>query len=142
VERVGRVVARTLRAIDDPYTQLLGQLGDLRSAGIQDLGDADLRHEDRARDAGIGLRDPAHPVPLLPSVEHFLIAGSVAADPLLGKLFGDALVPVPSATAEGCFDANRPIPPTHVRTIPRVAHPKLAHHPEVYAQLCRWLETP
>ncbi|MBS2028505.1 MAG: alpha/beta hydrolase [Deltaproteobacteria bacterium] len=142
VERAGRVVARTLRAIPDPYTQLLGQLGDLRSAGIRDLGDADLRHEDRVREAGLMLRDPAHPVPLLASVEHFLIAGSLSADPRLAMLFGDALVPVPSATGDGCFHANQPLPPSHVHLIRGVAHPRLAHHPEVYAQLRRWLEAP
>ena len=142
VERAGRVVARTLRAIPDPYTQLLGQLGDLRSAGIRDLGDADLRHEDRARKAGLWLRDPAHPVPLLADMQHFLIAGSLSADPRLAMLFGDAMVPVPSATADGCFDASQPLPPSHVHLIHGVAHPMLTHHPEVYAQLRRWLEAP
>src|SRR6185436_16834441 len=51
-ERVGRLVAKLLQAIPDPYTRLVGSLSDLRSAGVKNLGDADLRHEDRASVSG------------------------------------------------------------------------------------------
>jgi triacylglycerol lipase len=83
LERVGRVVAKLLRAVPDPYTRLVADIGDLRSAGIKDLGE--------------GLRDAHHPVPLLPEIEHFLVAASLS-DPWLATLFGDALVPLSSAT--------------------------------------------
>ena len=41
LERAGRTIAKVLRAIDDPYTRLVGELADLRSDGVKDLGDAD-----------------------------------------------------------------------------------------------------
>lgn len=141
LERVGRVVARLLRSIDDPYTQLCADLGDLRSDGIKDLGDADLRHEDRARRrCTVTLRDPRHPVPLLPGIQHYLVAGAIARDPRLALLFGDALVPVRSGTDGACADgASLALPPDHVRVLGGVAHLALAHHPDVYAQLQEWL---
>ena len=81
LERVGRVIAKLLRAVPDPYAQLAAQLAELRSDGVKDLGDADLRHQDRARgQPRIGLRDPRHPVPLLPELQHYLIAGSLSTD--------------------------------------------------------------
>jgi pimeloyl-ACP methyl ester carboxylesterase len=42
-ERLGRVVTRVLGAIPDPYTRLIADIANLRSAGVKDLGDADLR---------------------------------------------------------------------------------------------------
>ena len=112
LERVGRVVAKLLQTIDDPYTQLIGQLANLRSEGIKDLG------------------DPSHPVPLLPSIQHFLLAGTISEEPWIAQLFGDAMVPVSSAT-DGLLTA---------KIIPGVLHVPLAHHPLVYAALAQWCE--
>ncbi len=69
LERVEpRRLRKVLRNIDDPYTRLVGELADLRSDGVKDLGNADLRHEDRApRAEAFRLRDARHPVPLLRS---------------------------------------------------------------------------
>lgn len=140
MERVGRVVARLLRTIDDPYTRLVAQLGDLRSAAIKDLGDADLRHEDRARaHRGLSLRDIEHPVPLLPHIQHLLIAGSLA-DPAMAALFGDGIVPVTSATWSGSSRSSGSSLAT-IKTFPGIAHPSLARHPEVGAEILRWCES-
>ena len=109
MEKVGRVVAQVLHAVPDPYTQLVGQIADLRSTGIKDLGDAKLS-------------DAHHPVPLLPGIRHVLIAGTVHESPLLAALFGDTVVPLSSAT-QGLLDAH---------IIPGVTHMALAHHPLVY----------
>ena len=68
LERLGRGLVRLLRRIDEPTVQLAGRLGELRSAGIRDLGEA------------LG-------GPLPPGIEHHLIAG--------GR---DGMVPVGSAT--------------------------------------------
>ena len=70
LERIGRVISSVLRAVDDPYTRLISDIADLRSDGLKDLGDADLRHEDRGPKplaSTVPLRDARHPVPLLPS---------------------------------------------------------------------------
>ncbi len=138
-ERAGRFVTKVLAAIDDPYTRLIAEIGDLRSDGVKDLGHADLRHEDRALAAS--LRDPRHPVPLLCGIAHHLVAGSMAVDPRLAFLFGDAVVPVSSATfAVRGAAADALLPADRVKVLPGVSHLGLAHHPDVYAQLRRWCE--
>ncbi|MGH7272511.1 MAG: esterase/lipase family protein, partial [Polyangiaceae bacterium] len=141
LERVGRVVARVLRSVDDPYTRLIAEIADLRSDGIKDLGDAALRHEDRDRSGPrVSLMDPAHPVPLLPEIRHYLVAGSISEDPWLAWLFGDALVPVASATgghARGAEGAAA-LPSGHVRVMPGISHLRIAHEPAVYELIRQW----
>jgi triacylglycerol lipase len=141
LERVGRMVAKVLRAIDDPYTRLVGQLADLRSDGVKDLGDADLRHEDRSHKAGrrFDLRDAEHPVPLLPEINHYLVAGSLSEDPVgLAALFGDALVSVRSATY-GLVDPTCDVlPPSHVKILGGLSHIMLARDPRVYEVIREW----
>ena len=140
MERVGRVVAKLLRAVDDPYTQLAAELADLRSDGVKDLGDADLRQEDRARRLPrMSLRDPRHPVPLLASIKHFLVAGSLSTDARLASLFGDSIVPLRSATDGSCIDAATfALPPDHVRIVSGASHVALAHDARVYEHLKEW----
>jgi triacylglycerol lipase len=136
LERYGRVLARLLNSIDDPYTQLFGQLSDLRSDGVKDLGDADLRHVDRERRlARVALRDPEHPVPLLPGIRHYLCAATLANDAWLVALFGDAIVPLASAT-----NGVTPLPQDHVHVIPGMHHVGLAHDPRVYERLLAWCQ--
>jgi triacylglycerol lipase len=111
LERVGRGVARVLGAIDDPYTRLIAQVGDLRSDGIKDLGDR-------------------HPAALAAGVAHHLIAGTVASARLLAAVLGDGLVPLPSAI-DGA-------PPERIAILPGVGHLALAHHPAVYDRIRAW----
>lgn len=118
-ERAGRTFTRLLRLVPDPYAELVADVGDLRSRGIKDLG------------------DPCHPFPLLPSIEHHLVAGFL--DPRIATLFGDALVPLASGTNGTCADLAA-IPPEHVKIMPGVAHMALAHSPDVYAHLRAWCE--
>ncbi len=141
-ERAGRVLTRVLHLVPDPVTRLVGDLGDLRSDGIKDLGDADLRHEDRARRrVSFALRDPRHPVPLLPGIQHFLIAGALLDDPWVGSIVGDSIVPLSSATNGGCTNAqSAALPPSHVKVLRGRAHMKLAQDPDAYAQIRAWCE--
>lgn len=140
-ERLGRVVARVLRAIPDPYTRLVGEIGDLRSAGIKDLGDADLRHEDRAAVSGrLSLRDPHHPVPLLPAIRHALVAGTLSGDPNFAAFFGDSIVPVTSATAYVHSGETSPLDPGNVKVLPGRSHLDLAHDAEVYDFIRKFCE--
>lgn len=142
-ERAGRVVAKVLRAIPDPYTRLIAQLGDLRSAGVKDLGDAALRAEDRGSGLARAFRAPSHPVPLLAQIRHYLIAGQMSADPRLALLFGDAIVPVQSAT-HGALSAaaNELLPERRVKVLRGLSHLALAHDPAVYAQIKAFCEEP
>jgi pimeloyl-ACP methyl ester carboxylesterase len=141
LERAGRVLTKLLAAIPDPYTRLAAQIGDLRSDGIKDLGDADLRDEDRARRRPrFALRDARHPVPLLPSIRHHLVAGSIVVDPRLAFVFGDPMVPLPSATDGACATLDTlALPPQNVKVLPGVGHMALARHPEVWAQIREWI---
>lgn len=142
LERLGRVVARLLESVNDPVTRLVAQIAQLRSDGLKDLGDADLRHEDRARRVvSVALRDRAHPVPMLPGIAHYLVAGSVSPEPWLAALFGDAIVPVHSAT-DGRTPGAPPesLPAAHVAFFPGIPHLALAHHPDVYARIRAWHE--
>jgi triacylglycerol lipase len=137
LERVSRAVARLLRTIDDPYTRLIAKIADLRSDGLKDLGDADLRHEDRAA-RGARLRDPHHPVPLLPEIQHYLVAGALSESPWLATLFGDSVVPVRSATA-GLVDlTSGALPPSHVKILDGMSHLMLARDPQVYDAIREW----
>lgn len=139
-ERAGRILARVLGSVPDPVTQLIGDIANLRSDGVKDLGDADLRHEDRARRDWTALKDRHHPVPLLPGIRHHLLAGSVAMDTALSALFGDSVVPLGSAT-NGAMRAveKQALAPEHVKILAGINHMGLAHHPHVYAQLRAWL---
>jgi pimeloyl-ACP methyl ester carboxylesterase len=135
VERAGRWASGLLRTADGPYTRLLADLGDLRSDGIKDLGDADLRHRDRAqRRRGVRPAGWRHPVALPGDIAHCLVAGESSRDGRLGALV-DALVPVASATA-----ADGSLAPAEVRVLRGVGHLELARHPAVYALIREWCE--
>jgi pimeloyl-ACP methyl ester carboxylesterase len=142
LERAGRTLTKVLRAVGDPYARLVAEIGDLRSLGMKDLGDANLRHEDRAPGrADLALRDARHPVPLLPSIQHYLVAGSLAVHPQLAALFGDALVPLASGTnGLRASSGTLALPPGHVKVLADMGHMTLAHHPHVYAQIREWCE--
>jgi len=140
-ERMGRAVSALLRKIDDPYTRLVSELSDLRSQGIRDLGDAHLHDPDAAPAfAPYSLREPQHPLPLLPSIRHHLIAGSLTAD-AMAWLFGDAVVPLSSASWKTTV-ANEALAADRVKVLPGLNHLVLAHHEDVYSQLKSWLEEP
>lgn len=143
-ERLGRVVSKLAALVPDPFVRLAAQIGDLRSDGIKDLGDADLRHEDRERrHAGLSLRDPKHPVPLLPGIEHYMVAGALSTDPRLAMFFGDALVPMPSGTnGLRAQPGTLALPPRHVKVFAGTSHMTLAHDPHVYEQIRSWCEEP
>jgi pimeloyl-ACP methyl ester carboxylesterase len=145
LERAGRWVARLLQTIDDPYTRVIAEIANVRSDGLKDLGDAHLRHEDRlaAIAGGVSLRDARHPVPLLPSIRHYLIAGTLlrAPESWLGALFGDALVPLSSATDGACTGATRlAIPPAHVKLMPGLGHLDLPRSDTVYETIRAFCE--
>lgn len=136
-ERMGRAVSALLRAIDDPYTRLVSELSDLRSQGIRDLGDAHL-HDEAAPFSAWSLREPQHPLPLLPSIQHHLIAGTLAGDDPLTWLLGDSIVPLTSAAWRTREPSSLPI--DRVKILGGLNHIMLAHHDAVYAQLRAWLE--
>jgi pimeloyl-ACP methyl ester carboxylesterase len=140
LERGGRVVSKILTAIPDPYTKLLAEIADLRSEGLQDLGDAELRHEDRARrKKTFELTDVEHPVPMLKSMRHYLVAGALSTEPWLQKIFGDSIVPLSSAT-NGSIAKGAVLPPDHVKIVAGTSHVDLARSLDVYAHVLAFAE--
>jgi pimeloyl-ACP methyl ester carboxylesterase len=139
-ERLGKLTSSVLASIPNAYTQLISEIANLRSDGIQDLAHASLRQEDRSivRNPW-DLRDARHPVPFLPNIEHHVIAGSLFVDPRLAFLFGDSVVPITSATYKG--QALEILPPERVHILPGLSHIGLAHDPEVYQQIKVILES-
>lgn len=141
-ERAGRIVARILNAIDDPYTRLIADISNLRSAGVKGLGDAHVHDPYATPPSTTSLRDEQHPVPLLPGIRHHLIAGSLRMDPITARLFGDSLVPVHSATY-GRYDPRRSTEsPERIAVVHGTDHITLAHSESVYAYIKTWCEEP
>ena len=142
LERFGNALTWALGRIPNPYTRLVADIVNLRSSGVKDLRYGSLRHEDwEGADADALLQNRRHPVPLLPHVRHHLVAGTLVDDPLVAVLFGDALVPLPSATGRAeAHHRSAIFPQEHVRVLPSFDHLSLAHHPAVYARLRAWCE--
>lgn len=142
LERFGNVLTWALARIPTPYTQLAADIVNLRSSGVKDLRYGSLRREDwEGADADALLQNRRHPVPLLPHIRHHLIAGTLFEDALTPLLFGDVLVPLPSAAGRAEPRHRSAIfPQEHVHVLPSFDHVRLAHDPEVYAKVRAFCE--
>jgi len=127
-----------------PFARSLSHLGTARSAGIKDLRHGNLLEEDWQRcDQETTIGDHRRPVPLLPGVRHCLGAASLeqpgSVSPVAGMV-GDLLVRVPSATGVHDEPARTlDVPPAQRRVFMGMNHFDLLSHPEVWAQVERWL---
>lgn len=131
LERLGRVVTWTLRTIPHPITRLIADVGDLRSAGVKDLGRGRIVKEQRgSADPASLLENPHHPLPLLPGIRHHLIVGTLTSPEraVVNLLFGDGIVPMWSAS-------GATLDPTRVTVVPGVGHLAIAHDDAVWAAL-------
>lgn len=111
LEKAGRLATSVMQAIDDPVVRLVGDIADVRSRAVKDLGRGDIVED-------------AATVPLDEDIDHYLVAGTLPG-PL--ALFGDGLVRVPSAT-DGALRTN-------IGVFPGRHHMALLHDEEVY----RWI---
>lgn len=113
-----------------PYSMPLTRLSRARSAGI-----TDLRHGTISTDE--------HSVPLPSGVKCYAAAAVLSAErgPLSDRLVGDGLVPLDSALGRH-RDINRSlkIPKSRQWVGFGLGHRDLLCHPDVYAQLRRWLQ--
>ncbi len=133
LERAGNALQTALGL--SPWTAPFVRLGQLRSAGIQDLrhGLCDATQVSGKRSQ---LQLPAH-------IRAYAVAGStqtVRSGSRHPHLRGDGLVPVRSALGEHP-DAQRALhlPAAHRLLVERTGHLELLSSPQVYAQLQRWL---
>jgi pimeloyl-ACP methyl ester carboxylesterase len=141
LEQAAHRAAAALHAL--PETRMLSGFLRRRSAGIRDLRHGSLVDEDwRGRDPEALRAVACKEVPLLPWATHCFVSATLTRDPKhpLGRLLGDILVLVPSATGKG---KTRRIPfrDEHGHHVGGTHHLALLNHPEVYEQLRGWLAT-
>jgi pimeloyl-ACP methyl ester carboxylesterase len=141
LEKGGNLLAAALRW--SPYTDPLGLLGRVRSAGIKDLRYGNLCDEDwQGRDPDAVARDPRRPLPLLPEVDTYLAAATLAregSDPRVDPI-GDGLVRTASALGQHA-DARRrlEVPPERSHVFYGMGHLELMHSPTVHEKVVEWL---
>lgn len=144
LERLGNVLTWTLDKINHPITAVVADVVNLRSEGVKDLRYGNLRREDwEGKDADDLLQNHRHPTPLLASIRHHLVVGTLSRDVTSTILFGDVLVPVKSAAGLAKPADRAPIfPQEHVAIMPGRNHLQLAHDEAVYEHLLAWCKEP
>ena len=124
-----------------PETRMLANLLRRRSAGIRDLRQGSLVDEDwRDRDPDALRAAACKEVPLLACATHCFVSATITRSPQhpLGRLLGDTLVLVPSASGQG-RTRRIPFQAEHGHHVAPAHHLALLNHPEVYARLRDWL---
>jgi pimeloyl-ACP methyl ester carboxylesterase len=127
-----------------PETRMLANLLRRRSAGIRDLRHGSLVDEDwRGRDPDALRTAACKEVPLLPGATHCFVSATITRSPHhpVGRLLGDTLVLVPSATGRG-RTRRIPFEAEHGHHVSPAHHLALLNHPEVYERLRVWLASP
>jgi pimeloyl-ACP methyl ester carboxylesterase len=123
-----------------PETRALSTLLNARSAGIKDLRYGACVEEDwrDCADPDEFLRDRCTEVPFLPGV-HYYFVGAALGGPA-GRVLGDLLVRIPSASGRGTGRGRRiPFEADHGHELTGLTHFDLLNHPAVYAQIRSWL---
>jgi pimeloyl-ACP methyl ester carboxylesterase len=139
LEKAANIAAWCLGLTD--ITQPLALLLNRRSAGIKDLRFGSLCDEDwQSTDLDALLAGRTSDVPLLEGAAHYFVAATVTRDPRhpLGVAVGDLLVREPSASGGGHLRRAR-FPLEDGRHFGPMNHLDLLNHPDVYAQMRRWL---
>lgn len=125
-----------------PETAPIAKLVNLRAAGVKDLRFGALLREDwDGTDPDALGRDTAGDVHHLTSAQHFCVSSNLGAteDHLLGRLFGDVLVPPSSADGSGRSARRSPLAFDDAAHFAGLSHFDLLNHPAVYARLRAWL---
>lgn len=125
LEKLGGAVSRMLKAIGVAHTDLIADVIDLRSRGIQEL-----RHGFAPAGGGASL-------PLAAGIAHHFVVGGLGPTEahVATALLGDAMVRVSSAA--GGLSAGPARSGCDVRFFPRVGHLALARNAEVYEWIRR-----
>ena len=141
LERAGNIVDVLLGST--PFTVPLARLGQLRSAGITDLRFGCVVDEDwHGHDRFHRKPDSRRRVPLPEGVACYAIAATTAAKRslLADRLIGDGLVPLHSALGHHRDPKRRlDFPKSSLCIVYQTSHMALLNHPEVAAQMLRWL---
>ena len=124
-----------------PETRALAAFLRRRSAGIRDLRQGSLVDEDwRGRDPDALRAAACQEVPLLEGVTHCFVSATVtrSARHPVGRLVGDTLVLVPSASGRG-RTRRIPFEEEYGAHVGGTHHLALLNHPAVYERLRGWL---
>lgn len=141
LEKASNALASVLGFFDTPGTQVPAKILNARSRGIKDLRfgyTVDEEWKDLPADAF--LADNRSDVPFVDSALYCFVASTLTRDPNhpVGQLIGDVLVRLPSAAGLTPEPARRL--PFHIgRVFGGLNHFELANHPDVYAEIRRWL---
>ncbi|RMI27881.1 esterase/lipase family protein [Nocardia stercoris] len=123
-----------------PETRPFARLLRRRSAGIRDLRHAALVESDwDGVDPEALSRPPVTELPPLPGSAYYYVGATLTENPehLVGKLIGDGLVRVASATGSG---GTHEIEFAVAALLPGAHHLALLNHPTVYHYLLEWLK--
>jgi len=111
-----------------------------QSAGVLDLLHGSYGEPEGSGEGGVD-EPAAHELPLLPNVEHYVVAASMAQNVQhpLGRIFAEALN-APWAPKDGRLAAwVQSLAGRRARVFTGMSHLSLVNHPEVYRQLLDWM---
>jgi len=146
LEKFGNAAAFALKQFPRPYIKIIGDVINIRSSGIKDLRFGYVSDGDwMGHDPDLFLKNNKNSLPLMEGASHYVISARLTKNPRhpVARWFGDALVRKPSALGSAWRREHfLGFPACHHREFPAMGHLKLAHSPEVYAQIRRWCEQP
>ncbi len=143
LEQAVNLVAGTLKSVDAAGAQVPAELLSSRSAGIKDLRHGYTVDEEwTGKDPDAVFADARRNVPLVDGVGYYFLAATIARDPEhpLGRLVGDFLVQLPSASGQAS-EAARKVHFSGGAVFPGMNHLHLTNHPDVYEALRNLLTT-
>jgi hypothetical protein len=125
------------------YSEPLGRLGKIRSAGVTDMRYGNVLDEHwEGRDRFAHRRDDRSPLALPRGVRCYAIAATTAALDAAGRRRTDGLVPMDSALGvHARHELTLGFPQAHRWIAHGTTHLDLLNRPEVYAKLRSWLSS-
>ena len=138
LEKGANVLSWALRRL--PETRPMSEFLNARSVGIKDLRYGSCVEEDWCDcDPDEYLRDRCQEVPFLPDANYYFI-GAALHPAALGRLIGDLLVRMPSASGRGNGRGRHiPFELDNGHELAGLNHFQLLNHPAVYEQLRGWI---
>lgn len=137
LEKLGHILTTALGALDHPGTRIPAEILRRRSAGIRDLRHGTIIDDAQAGPDPDAARDPqVRGADLLDNVAYYFVSATVTRDPAhpLGRLIGDVMVRVPSASGPAVRSREFQI---ETQCYSGVMHHQIQSHPDVYALLLR-----
>jgi pimeloyl-ACP methyl ester carboxylesterase len=137
LEKAVNLLTGTLRNVEAAGAQVPAELLDGRSAGVKDLRYGYTVDEEWAgKDPDAVFADARRNVPLVDGVGYYFLGATITRDPdhPLGRLLGDLLVRLPSASGAAPEPARR-IQFSSGAVSPGMNHVRIANHPDVYEAL-------